>query len=159
MVVRLSTIRAGRPLPPGRFLVLISVRGWVDRGAIKEDVTARTPKESSAKFGCSAAEISWTIDGWGAGQRDQWHVFACHQRREEQNRSWFYNIPILGTSRMSVCEMRCLQSSLISFDQKEWVQFEDFLGDRNLSMEMLSSIRNFVFWVAIGSLSLCTAWR
>jgi hypothetical protein len=30
MVVRLSALRAGRPLPPGNFLVLIFVRGWVD---------------------------------------------------------------------------------------------------------------------------------
>jgi hypothetical protein len=30
MAVRLSALRAGRPLPPGRFLVLISVRGFVD---------------------------------------------------------------------------------------------------------------------------------
>jgi hypothetical protein len=30
MAVRLSALRAGHPLPPGRFLVLISVRGWVD---------------------------------------------------------------------------------------------------------------------------------
>jgi hypothetical protein len=34
MVVRLSAPRAGRPLPPGRFLVLISVRGGVDPKAI-----------------------------------------------------------------------------------------------------------------------------
>jgi hypothetical protein len=30
MGVRLSALSARRPLPPGRFLVLISVRGWVD---------------------------------------------------------------------------------------------------------------------------------
>jgi hypothetical protein len=29
MAVRLSALRAGRPLPPARFLVLISVRGLV----------------------------------------------------------------------------------------------------------------------------------
>jgi hypothetical protein len=30
MAVMLSALRARRPLPPGRFLVPISVRGWVD---------------------------------------------------------------------------------------------------------------------------------
>jgi hypothetical protein len=34
MSVRLSAIRACRPLPPGRFMVLISVRGLVDPRAI-----------------------------------------------------------------------------------------------------------------------------
>jgi hypothetical protein len=34
MAVRLSALRAGCPLHPGIFLVLISFRGWVDRRAI-----------------------------------------------------------------------------------------------------------------------------
>jgi hypothetical protein len=34
MAVRLSSLRAGRPLPPGRFLVLISIRGCLDPRAI-----------------------------------------------------------------------------------------------------------------------------
>jgi hypothetical protein len=34
MGVRLSAPHIDRPLPPGRFLVLISVRGWVDPRAI-----------------------------------------------------------------------------------------------------------------------------
>jgi hypothetical protein len=34
MAVRLSALRAGHPLHPGTFLVLISVRSWVDPKAM-----------------------------------------------------------------------------------------------------------------------------
>jgi hypothetical protein len=34
MAARASTLCTGRPLPPGRFLVLISIRGWIDSRAI-----------------------------------------------------------------------------------------------------------------------------
>jgi hypothetical protein len=36
MAVRLSALHAGRPLPPGIFLVLISVKGCVDPRAIMQ---------------------------------------------------------------------------------------------------------------------------
>jgi hypothetical protein len=39
MAVRLSAPRTGRPLPPGRFLVLISVRSW-GLGQLKNPMTS-----------------------------------------------------------------------------------------------------------------------
>jgi hypothetical protein len=50
MVVRLSASCAGRRFPPGRFLVLISVRGWVDPRIImrlEELVQLKNPMTSS----------------------------------------------------------------------------------------------------------------
>jgi hypothetical protein len=38
MAVRLSALGADRPLTPGRFLVLISVKGWVDHRAIVRSI-------------------------------------------------------------------------------------------------------------------------
>jgi hypothetical protein len=36
MAVRLSALRAGHLLPPGKFMVRISVRGWVDSRDIEQ---------------------------------------------------------------------------------------------------------------------------
>jgi hypothetical protein len=55
MAVRLSALRAGRPLSPGRFLVHISVRGCFDPRAIvrlqglEEYEVAKKKKEVESK--------------------------------------------------------------------------------------------------------------
>jgi hypothetical protein len=56
MVVRLSAPRASRPLPPWRFLVFISVRGWVDSRAIVRLKGLSQLKKSSDIIGI------WTRD-------------------------------------------------------------------------------------------------
>jgi hypothetical protein len=55
MAARLSALRAGRLLPPGRFLVLIFVRGWVDPMAIVR-------RERLGKLKKSTSSGTWTDD-------------------------------------------------------------------------------------------------
>jgi hypothetical protein len=55
MAVKLSALCAGRPLPPGRFLVPISVIGWVD------------PRAKMRLEGLVQSESYVTIDGQSAG--------------------------------------------------------------------------------------------
>jgi hypothetical protein len=47
MAVRLSALCAGRPLHPGRFLVLISVKGWVDPQAYSAAERIRSIEKSN----------------------------------------------------------------------------------------------------------------
>jgi hypothetical protein len=50
MVARLSALRASRILPPGRFLVLISVRGWVDpRATVQLEGLGQLKKATSSR--------------------------------------------------------------------------------------------------------------
>jgi hypothetical protein len=65
MAARLSVLRAGRPLAPGRFLILISVPGWVDPrvtvrleglGQLKNPMTS-----SGAESATFRLVAQWTI--------------------------------------------------------------------------------------------------
>jgi hypothetical protein len=57
MAVRLSAPRDDRPLPPGRFLVLISVRGWVDPRAIVAAGRIRSIEKSSDLIGDRTSDL------------------------------------------------------------------------------------------------------
>jgi hypothetical protein len=60
MAVRLSTLHAGRPLHPGRFLVPVSVTGWVDPSAIVllEELDPVTLEHSASTSYATACPIS-----------------------------------------------------------------------------------------------------
>jgi hypothetical protein len=68
MAVRLSALSAGRPLPPGRFLVLISVRGWVDPTAVvglEGSGQLKNPMTSSGILTLKYCENTWNKQGLG----------------------------------------------------------------------------------------------
>jgi hypothetical protein len=73
MAVRLSAPRAGRPLPPGRFLVLISVRDWVDHRGIlrlelKNPVTSSGIAGSISYFWCRDSSVGIATGYWMDGR-------------------------------------------------------------------------------------------
>jgi hypothetical protein len=57
MAVSLLALRAGRPLPSGTFLVLISVRGWVDTRAIARLEGLRELKNPMTSSGLEHATL------------------------------------------------------------------------------------------------------
>jgi hypothetical protein len=60
MAVRLSALRAGWPLSTGRFLVLISARGWVDLQSIEKSIHL-TGTRTGDLLACSIVPQSTTL--------------------------------------------------------------------------------------------------
>jgi hypothetical protein len=62
MAVRLSALHAGRPLTPGRYLVLISVRGLVDpRAIVRLEVLGELKKSNTVGFALILFKMRYTI--------------------------------------------------------------------------------------------------
>jgi hypothetical protein len=95
MAVRLSALRTGRPVHPGRFLVLISVRGWVDpevivrleglgqlknpmTSSVIEPVTFRLVASASTNYATACPQMSFEI--WESSclerERNDGHMYA-----------------------------------------------------------------------------------
>jgi hypothetical protein len=93
MAVRLSALRAGRPLPPGRFLVLISVRGWVEpRAMVRLDGLGRLKNLMASSGIC----ILWHVDPLLGNARN-----TCNNRQGIK-RSVFYVVRAVSIARQRV---------------------------------------------------------
>jgi hypothetical protein len=95
MAVRLSALRAGRPLPPGKFLVLISVRVWVDLRALKVN-SGKRDNETIVSDGL----LVWKVVA-NKFNKQSWTVFDLHS----VNCSTFINHPITRRGVVSILRL------------------------------------------------------
>jgi hypothetical protein len=100
MAVRLSALDAGRPLPPGRFLVLISVRSWVDRrvivrlkglGQLKNPMTS-SGIEPATHFAYNSHELHQLSYNWLTKQ----NILACITVARNDREMGGYTMVIAG---------------------------------------------------------------
>jgi hypothetical protein len=78
MVVRLSALSADLPLPPGRFLVLISVRGCVDRRAIVRLEGQEAIGDHQFEFRCNRSTTDQTFYiPWIQEKKLQYNETVC----------------------------------------------------------------------------------
>jgi hypothetical protein len=63
MAIKLSALRAGHPLPPGRFLVLISVRGSVEpRATVRLEGLGKLKKKSTSSGQAGVVFLNSVLD-------------------------------------------------------------------------------------------------
>jgi hypothetical protein len=79
--VRLSASRAGRPLPPRSFLVLISVRGWVDPQGHNAAGRIRSIEKSSDFIGIWTRDLPAWIGMEGSGCTLIYVLYSVFARR------------------------------------------------------------------------------
>jgi hypothetical protein len=90
MAVRLSALRACRPIPPGRFLIFISVRGWVDPQGHSAAGRIRSIEKSNNIFGnrthdlltCSIVAQQTILPRVCMYMRDYVAIFTAQLERE-----------------------------------------------------------------------------
>jgi hypothetical protein len=77
MTIRLSALRAGRPLPSGKFLVLISVGGWVDPRTIVRLVVLHNLKIPMTSSGIEPSTFWITMKKHNVSETGSVYVLRC----------------------------------------------------------------------------------
>jgi hypothetical protein len=111
MVVRLSALHTGCSLPPGWFVVLISVRGWVDPrvigwleglGQLKNPVTSSGIEPATFRLVADCLnQLRYRVHPWNSHSFVKWQgnsaTFLCHINEVS------FIFPYDGISLLSLC--------------------------------------------------------
>jgi hypothetical protein len=103
MAVKLSSLRAGRPLPPGRFLVLISVGGWVDPRirSVGNAMTSSGIEPATFRF-VACCRLKTESDN--VLPDEGYHTWRGRQMTMEQ---WWNNISVVKPKKHGETNLQC----------------------------------------------------
>jgi hypothetical protein len=119
MAVRLSALRAGRYLLPGRFLVLISVRDWVDPRGHSSTGMIRSIKQSNALIGNRTRDLAACSSAW-----TKYHMYCGAEwskwggRTKETLKIQWCQLQQCETMVLSECELFCSDVCTLWDEQK-----------------------------------------
>jgi hypothetical protein len=144
MAVRLSALCAGCPLPPGIFLVLISVRCWVDpRGIVQLERLGPLKKKSTSlgfDFDIIGDNCDWICDlpniTFVCQARPQHEGHANIMFQQEGNVLSWWKMPILYSTYQ-----------VTSFQINQWMGWAKLISWSTCSSSVL-----FFFWAGGGVL-------